>query len=692
MRHKMPRTPHPNRDLASPLSPRRRKSIWARLTRSLHGSSMDWDRAPPLTAGLREGFGEVLRRGISGQEEEGRGGREDRSTYVPPTVEEEEEEERGRGRGRERERRGGVDESLAKGSAPRPNERPRFPYGSSTAQVPPPPSVLSEGEVERQGNRRGEQSLARPGSAVSNSKREMDGEIRMGGGGSASASLAVGPGAGHTVSAVRGGASLAAGSGPSVGTVRTAGPRPSLSPFRGTQPRGSTVHHGSALAPVTAPAPNLAPAPATAPASAPVRTPTNTQAQPVYPDYFSPRTQSLRRRPAQLLREDKDELFIGESAGSRSADHGSSCLGGEGEVDSVVGLRGDRSRCDYSCIRTWAEEVSSSNNPAPAPGPGLSRDRPGEGSHVSAEPQPQPQPECPGLCQPEPQPSQLPGSQGYAAPQVSHSDQHLLPHMYQPQLSQPQLSQPQLSQPQLYQPQLSQPQLSELSHHRPRILRSRDGDVVELGNGLVIPLPPCPFPHSHQEPHPHPPSNVSPSPSRPPTRYPSPAPPAPSLVDHPPYRYNSPRPATATSSTYSGSGPPTPIHPSSTQRSRSHSHSHSHSRPRSRYYSRSRSNSPCPSAHLQGLRYSLPGRGTETGRQRSNRWNRTKSKLEFLTAVAVRVTLRVCRRAGREFGSYLRKMGEAREESARGAVDVEQRVRKWVRREWEGYRVRRQWV
>ena len=83
-----------DQNFASPLSPRRRRSIWTRLTRSIHGS-LDWNSAPPLTVGLRERFAEVMGRGEETHEEgQGRreGGREDRRTYVPPRVEEEEEE------------------------------------------------------------------------------------------------------------------------------------------------------------------------------------------------------------------------------------------------------------------------------------------------------------------------------------------------------------------------------------------------------------------------------------------------------------------------------------------------------------------------------------------------------------------------------------------------------------------------
>src|SRR5690242_3589102 len=47
-------------DYAAPLKQERRRSIWASITRSLHLTT-DWDAAPPLTAGLREHFPDLLR-------------------------------------------------------------------------------------------------------------------------------------------------------------------------------------------------------------------------------------------------------------------------------------------------------------------------------------------------------------------------------------------------------------------------------------------------------------------------------------------------------------------------------------------------------------------------------------------------------------------------------------------------------
>lgn len=49
-----------NRDFAAPLKQERRRSIWAKLTQSLHLST-DWDSVHPLMEGLKEDFSESLR-------------------------------------------------------------------------------------------------------------------------------------------------------------------------------------------------------------------------------------------------------------------------------------------------------------------------------------------------------------------------------------------------------------------------------------------------------------------------------------------------------------------------------------------------------------------------------------------------------------------------------------------------------
>ena len=220
-----------NQNFASPLSPRRRRSIWTRLTRSIHGS-LDWNSAPPLSVGLREGFAEIMGRGADTQEEGRRrreGGREGRRTYVPPTVEEE-EEQRGRERERSYARRGGVDEGRPQEAAPPQNERTR--YGSRPAQAPPRQVPRQEGG--HQGDRQGEEPLALLESALSTWAVYED---------------------------PRGGPSLATGLGPTVRPAPTAGPGLGLSFSQGT-------HHTRGSAPAPAPAPVPAPTPANAPTSA----------------------------------------------------------------------------------------------------------------------------------------------------------------------------------------------------------------------------------------------------------------------------------------------------------------------------------------------------------------------------------------------------------------------------------------
>lgn len=56
-----------HRDYAAPLKQERRRSIWASITRGLHLTT-DWESAPPLTAGLREQFPDLLRHGTPHQD------------------------------------------------------------------------------------------------------------------------------------------------------------------------------------------------------------------------------------------------------------------------------------------------------------------------------------------------------------------------------------------------------------------------------------------------------------------------------------------------------------------------------------------------------------------------------------------------------------------------------------------------